>query len=157
MLISENKLNLQGEFFAELHDPKTGLVSMRKRSKNIITRAGKNLIVRFLLDSIGFSTGLTYQAVGTGTTTPTANDMTLETEEARQSISIRRDTAGTVAAFFTFFPASVIPDTIEEVGIFGHSTATDTADSGILFARTLLNIVNSANEDLTLTYVLTIG
>ena len=152
-----DSLPIQGQFIAELKNPKTGLVSVRKESPNLITKVGKNLIARFLLGVYGFDTGLTYQAIGTGTDAPLPNDTGLDEESARRKISVRQDTWGKTAAFFSFFPSAVVPNQIAEVGIFGHSTATDTADSGILFARTLLSITNSAGEDLTLTYVLTVG
>ena len=154
-MIKDN-LNIYGKFIATLIDPKTGLVTLRKESNNVITSEGKNLIARMLLEISGYNTGLTYHAVGTGTASVTVRDSELDIEVVRKPILVHGDTTTNIAAFFTFFAAADITIEIEEVGIFGHSTATGTSGSGILFARALLNIDNTGGQDLNLSYVLTV-
>ena len=160
----QDHLPINGLFIATLHDPKTGALRAYRRTPNIITRVGKNLVARMLLDRAGFDVGLTYAAIGTGTTAVNVADTTLNTERVRRAITSRNDTSTNVAAFFTLFPGAVaafpnagVTSPITEVAIFGGSEASDITDSGILFARALLNIDNTEGNDLNLSYVLTIG
>ena len=153
----KDTVSIHGKFIAELRNPQTGLVIMRKETPNVVTRLGKNLIARMLLDNSGYDTGITYQAVGTGTGAVNDRNTELDTEYARRIITSRDETSSNIAAFFTFFPASEVTIEIQEVATYGHSTATPTADSGILFARALLNIDNTGGEDLSLSYIVTIG
>ena len=152
-----DSIYVQGYFIAELRDPVTGLVTLHKKTPNVVTNGGKNLIARFLLDNTGYDVGITYHAVGIGTTAVTVRDVALDNEYARAAITTRGDTTSNIASFFTFFSASDVTVEIEEVGVFGHSTAVSGADSGILFARALLNIDNTGGQDLTLSYVLSIN
>ena len=150
-------LPLKGVFTASLIDPKTGLVTARKSATNVVTRRGQNLVARLLAENVGYDTGLTYQAIGTGTTTPSVTDTVLDTETARRSITTRGETTTRIAAFFTFFPFPDVGAQIDEVGVFGHSTASATADSGVLFSRATLSLTNTDDNNLVVSYVLTIG
>ena len=150
-----DSIRLNGKF--TLSRMNNGIEIARYSTPNLVTNAGKNLVAQVLLDIEGYDTGLTFAALGSGTTTPAASDTELDTEESRQPVSSRRPPPGAVAAFFTFFPSTDVPSTIEEVGMFGHSTASSTADSGVLFSRALLSVTPMAGEDLTLSYVLTVS
>ena len=141
----------------QLHDPITGLVTARHETPNLITTSGKNLIARMLLDRPNYDTGLTYQALGTGTIPARNNDSVLGAELTRREILNRGDTTTNIAAFFSFFPATDVSVQINEVGIFGHFTASAATDSGVLFSRALLSINNTNGQDLQIVYVLRIG
>lgn len=154
--MSSDILEIKGRYIAYLYDHMTGRLTRIVRSSNLITRAGTNLVGRMLLDIPTYDIGITYQAIGNGATSPTVADVALESELVRRAVTTRSDTTNNKAAFFTFFPSQEVPDTIAEVGIFGHQ-ATEVSGSGILFSRSLLSILGAAQEDLVLSYVLTIG
>ena len=125
---------------------------------NLIVSTGKALVSDMLIDTSGYDTGLTYTAIGTGTTAPVAGNTTLGVETARKAITLR-ERAANVLLLQTFFPAADCSTFIKEIGVFGHSTASATPDSGVLFARTLLSYDNSGGSpsDLTLDWEITIG
>jgi len=125
---------------------------------NLIVSTGKALVSDMLIDTSGYDTGLTYTAIGTGTTAPVAGNTTLGVETARKAITLR-ERAANVLLLQTFFPAADCNVFLKEVGVFGHSTASATPDSGVLFARTLLSYDNSGGSpsDLTLDWEITIG
>lgn len=153
---TNERLSLQGVFTASLWRPGKRELVIQKVSRNLITNLGKNLVARHLLDVPGWTTGITYQAVGDGTDAVTVQDIKLDDERIRKRITSRSDTASAVAAYFTFFAGPTVSFQIEELGVFGHSTAVDTVDSGVLFARSLLSLDNTAGNDLTVSYVLTV-
>ena len=152
----KDELSLIGVYTAYCLDPITHQVTRTYQSENLITRAGKNLVARLLLDVAAYDMGLTYQALGEGTVVARERDTQLVIERARRAITTRTDTTSTSAAFFTYFPATEVPATIQEVGIFGHN-ATEVANSGVLFSRSLLNVPDADQEDLTISYVLSVG
>ena len=154
----QDTIRAKGKFIATLTNPITGLVTAQKEAPNLVTNAGKNLLAKMILDRPGYDTGLTIQSVGTGTTAASASDTQLETEEFRQSITVRNDPVGNIAAYFTYFSASDVTLDIHEVGIFGHSTASAaTTNSGVLFARALLDLDNTSGDNLNISYILTIN
>ena len=159
-MINSNDINVQGRFIVETTNPNSGLVTARYESSNTVTRSGKNLILKMLLDIPGYDIGLTYQAIGSGTTAVSIANIALDTETIRRPCSLRQDTTGTVAAFTTYFTGSDLSDASvtgsEEVGIFGYD-ASNTADSGTLFSRALLSSTFTAGEDVTISYVLTVS
>jgi len=125
--------------------------------KNLITTVGKQLIGDMLIDASGYDTGLTYQAIGTSSTSPTVSDTQLGAEAARKAVT-SKSRSGNEITFSTFFTAAESSYNIQEAGIFGHSTATSSPNTGILFSHWLVSFDNSAgNYDLTFDYVLTIG
>jgi hypothetical protein len=124
---------------------------------NLRVTVGKQLLGDMLIDVSGYDTGLTYQAIGTGTTAVAITDTQLTTESARKIIT-SRTRSGLVLTFSTFFTAAQATYNIKEAGIFGHSTASGTANSGILFSHWLVTFDNSGGlYDLTFDYVLTIN
>ncbi len=125
------------------------------RSPNLVVSAGKVLVADLLLDVE--DVGLTYHAIGTGSTAPAAGDTALDTETARKAWTSKGRT-GAVLTYTVFYLASECSYSITEVGVFGSATASGTADSGVLFARLLQAYDNSAGlVDLTFEYELTIG
>ncbi len=73
-----------------------------------------------------------YVGIGTGTATPAASDTQLGTETARAAAA-SAVAAGVQADIRGFFPNSVAPTTIEEVGLFLN--ASGTANSGDMLVR----------------------
>ena len=114
-----------------------------------------------LRDAAGYDTGLTYCALGSDNTAPGVGQTQLVNEGGGAAMRLPITTktlAANVLTFSTFFPAASSTLTIEEVAIFGHSTAGDTENSGIMFSRWLESIDNSgAVFDLTFSYELTVG
>ena len=129
----------------------------RVTSDNLIVTSGKELVAKMLIDETGYDTGLTYCAIGTGSTTPIASDTTLTAEAARKAITLKSRN-GNEVTYSTYFLASEATYNIQEVGLFGHSTATITPDSGVLFNHALLSYDNSSGAvDLTIDIIVTFG
>ncbi len=189
MLIEEeNKLKLTGRWRLTARHVKTGQIVTREQSQNFDPESlpapwkfrgkqgelpdqiilegpnlrvaiGKNLIGWMLMDASGYDTGLTYCAIGTGTTAPADGDVKLGTESKRVAITSKTIDPDThEITFSTFFTAAQSTYSIQEAGIFGHSSASATPDSGVLFAHWLVEFDNSGGEwDVTIDYILTIG
>ena len=141
----------------KLRDAHTG--EILEENHNIEVDDGLKLICYMLTDESGYDTGLTYQAIGTDSTTPTVSDTTLGTETNRKTFTERKTnfTTDIRMEFSTFFTASEADDVIGEVGIFGHD-ATGALDSGTLFCRALLSFDNSAaTNDITITWAVIVS
>ena len=121
---------------------------------NTITLVGKELAAAFL---IGTSvTGLTYMAIGTDNTTPTAGDTVLGTETYRQVWDTRTRINNGITLDVLIAAANCTAH-IQEGGVFGGA-ASGTPDSGTLFSRYLQDFDNSVSAyDLTFDYQLTVG
>jgi len=155
---SKGMLQLEGHATLTVTDPKTGKVIKRITTHNLIVSVGKYYLGDMLIDKdAGHDTGLTYTAIGTDNTAPVIADTTLGSEQNRKQITSRTRNAKEIT-LSTFFTAAESTYNIKEAGIFGHSTATGSADSGKLFAHWLVSYDNSGgNYDMTFDYVLTIG
>ena len=147
---------LTGRWKLKAKHIKTGEI-ITKEGNNLIVTVGKNLVGDMLIDTAGYDTGLTYHAIGSDNTAVAAGDTTLTVEEARKVITSKTRVLNEIT-LSTFYTAAESTYAIEEAGIFGHSTATGAADSGVLFSHYLVSFDNSGGlYDLTFTYVLTIG
>lgn len=155
---NKGKLYLEGRATLTVTDPKTGKVVKRITKHNLIVSVGKYYLGDMLIDKdAGHDTGLTYTAIGTNNTTPVVGDTTLGSEQNRKQITSRTRNAKEIT-LSTFFTAAESTYNIKEAGVFGHSTATGSSDSGILFAHWLVSYDNSGgNYDMTFDYVLSIG
>lgn len=121
---------------------------------NLVTTLGKALVGKLLTGQE--STGITYVALGTGTTAPAVGDTQLVTEVTRKALVDKVVSGGTIT-LSVFFLASECTYSIQEVGFFG-AQATSTANSGTLFSRVLKAQDNSAGlSDLTFQYTLTVS
>ena len=149
-------LTLHGTYILEGIDPVTKDVLWRQETPNLVTIAGKIMVVRMLIDETGYDTGLTYIGLGTGTGTPVATDTQLGNEQNREVITRKEDVGSGGGSFITYFTAANLPTSIAEVGAFGHG-ASGVAGSGTLFSRALLAVSDTQGEDLLVTYVLTVG
>lgn len=155
-LITPDKVGFYGRGILTARHIKTGKEIVIVKN-NLIVTVGLQLVGDLLIDKSGYDTGLTYQAIGTSATSPAVGDTTLTAEAARKAITTRTR-SGADCTFTTFFTAAESTYAIEEAGVFGHSTATASADSGVLFSHWLVSFNNSGGTyDLTFDYVLTIG
>jgi hypothetical protein len=149
-------LKLSGRWRLTARHVQTGEVIVRE-GKNTIVTVGKGLVGDMLIDTSGFDTGLTYQAIGTGASAPAIGDTALTAEVARLAITSKTRSSN-VLTLSTFFPAAQSAYNIEEAGVFGHSTASATLGSGVLFSHWLVSFDNSSGlYDLTFDYIPTIG
>jgi hypothetical protein len=82
---------------------------------------------------------LFYIALGTGSSTPLAGNTKLDNEVFRKAITTYSTAGGTgdIVAQIYIEPTEAVGYTIAEVGIFGGSSASATANSGVLLARGL--------------------
>ena len=121
---------------------------------NLVVTSGLGLVCDALAD---ITTGITHCALGTSTSTPAISDTTLTTEVARKAATTRTR-SGAVLTTSTFFTAAESTFAIEEVGLFGSSDATTSADSGTMFTHYSQTYDNTAGSyDLTFDYVLTVA
>jgi hypothetical protein len=101
-----------------------------------VTNAGSNLY----RDSMSSTSvpKITYVALGTSTTSPTAADTKLGAEVFRKAVtSYTNGSTGEVFISMYLGPLDAVGDDIEEVGFFGGTSATSTANTGVLLARGL--------------------
>jgi hypothetical protein len=90
-----------------------------------------------------------YLALGTGNTAVTDTDTTLDTEIFRTPISVQTDVdTGEILTEFIVLDSEAVGN-IEEIGIFGGSTATASADTGTLISRILWSKIKTSSEEYT--------
>lgn len=146
---------MRGECIVEIRDAKTNRLKSRDHIKNLVVSAGKVSIAKSLRGVVSNNNGqITFCAVGTGTNSPVAGNVALQTELYRKQISIRTSD-GQTATFKTFFNQSEAIGTLRECGLFGD-LATSTPGSGTLYCRLNVNRTKSSNDTLTLTWMVTI-
>lgn len=89
-----------------------------------------------------------YLALGTGDTAVTDTDTTLDTEIFRTPITTQTDVAtGEILTSFSVLDTEAVA-TIKEIGIFGGSTATASANTGTLISRILWTKVKTNSEEI---------
>lgn len=132
-----------------------GAMVHKSEVNNLITSLGLRLAGDVLIDEE--ATGLTYHAIGTSSTAPASGDTTLNTEVARKQITTR-DRTGAVLTLSTYYTSLEAPYDIRECGVFGSSTASASADSGILFSHYLQSYDNAGGVyDITFEYQVTVA
>ena len=155
-MIKQEGLKLYGQWRLTARHIKTGEIII-KTGKNLIVSAGEALAGDLLIDRTGYDTGLTYQAIGTSNTAVNVADIKLTAEAKRKAITFKSRLLN-VLTYSTFFTAAESKYNIKEAGIFGHSTASTTPDSGELFSHYLVAFDNSGGTyDITIDYLLTVG
>lgn len=153
--MNRNQLAIHMNVLCVASDPKTGKVLARIRGHNLITTAGKVLLARMLAEETGFNTGITYLGIGTGTTTPAITDTSLTTETGRKAVAMPVYRVSNRLQFKGYFPAADCNIFVKEVGLFGHSTASATINTGELFNHALLSKDNSGGSPVDLTFYIT--
>lgn len=124
---------------------------------NVICNTGKNAIIAQLAGTNTVTLAPGYGAVGTGAGTPAATDTTLFTESARVVLAVGA-VASNVATLKYFFNSSQGNGTLTNMGVFHHgnaSTATSSADTGILLSKVAITTTKTSSETLTLLFTLT--
>lgn len=150
-----DQIILRGEVKVTIRDAKTGRIKSVDHFKNMVVTTGKRSIAAGLAgdSNKGYAS---YCAVGTSTVAPALTDTQLAAEIARKLISVRA-TNGNTAVFTTYFGTSEANGTLREAGLFGESTASGTANSGVLIARVAINRTKSSADTLTIEWNLTVG
>jgi hypothetical protein len=110
---------------------------------------------------LGYSLSLYYEikycAIGTDNTAVTATDSVLGAEVFRMPyVAIDNALTTTVNASFYITTTDYV-GSIEEVGIFGGSTASGTVDTGYLLSHVLWSYTKSGSEELLIEYVITLS
>jgi hypothetical protein len=124
-------------------DPEHGEVIDLRRSHNLVTAGGRDL-VRDMLLNFGPAPG--YIALGTGVTVPADGNTALEAEVFRSAIT-RRNAAAAIARFKLFVAdTEANGSTLSEAGLFSFAPTK-------LFARTIFApIVKDSSVQFTITW-----
>lgn len=110
---------------------------------NLITAAGKDG-ARQAIYSTGIDMGIRYLAWGDDVTAPALADVTLGNELGRKATTSQSLSGVTGRVDTTIFLGPTdANESIEELGWFASTTATASADSGILYARVLFSEVKT--------------
>ena len=89
-----------------------------------------------------------YLALGTGNTAITDTDTTLDTEIFRTPVTVQTDVdTGEILTTYTVLDTEAIGN-LEEIGIFGGTSATVSADTGTLISRILWTKIKSNSEEI---------
>ena len=140
-----------------LHPRDEGPWELESETHNLVVTSGKVLVARMLMEESGWDTGITYCDVGTDNTAVTVADTDLNTGSKRNAIT-RAIRTGNVVQFRTFFAAADITAYLKEIGLFGHSTASSTLETGEMFNRAIIDFDNSSgSKDLTVVVQVTVG
>ena len=152
----KEKVTIRGRVTLTLTDVKTGKKDIQIRDNLVVTLAKSAIAAKLSGDaSIANRSEITFGAIGSGTTTPTLGDTTLETETFRKILATRTF-SGNQATLRMFLSTSEGNGTIEEFALFGED-ASVSANSGTMFNRVLVNRVKTSSNTLTIEVVLTIS
>ncbi|MHB1334525.1 MAG: hypothetical protein ACYCXQ_01025 [Candidatus Humimicrobiaceae bacterium] len=124
-----------------------GNVREIKEYKNILTNLCFDFLCNKLIDS-GSELGITYMAIGSGTTAASVTDIALVTETMRKVLTSRVKSAQT-AIFSMYLSTTEGNGLIREIGLFG-GLASSTPNSGTLFDRLLINETKVNTETWTI-------
>ena len=152
----EEQAGWVGKWAIKVIDSKTRKVKEETVIKNRLMNTALDEMAKVLL---GQSTDMEikYLALGTGSTAITDTDTTLATEIFRTADQSLTDTGtGEVTSLFIVLDSEAVA-AIEEIGVFGGTTATASADSGTLISRILWSRNKTNSEEIQFTRVDTIG
>lgn len=139
----------------EVFSAETGELLRTEETHNLFVDAGLNLLRDFL--NLGAGTGLNRFAIGTGATAVTAADTQLQTEVFRDQFTQTTTATKQLTVKYFLASGSANGNTITEAGIFGNG-ATNTANSGTLFARVLQTAdAKTSAEAWTYTWIFTLA
>ena len=81
---------------------------------------------------------VSYFAVGSGTSSPTAGQTTLDSEQFRKAVtSYTNGTNGEILIDVYLSPSDAVGVNIQEVAVFGGGSAGPAANSGVMLGRAL--------------------
>lgn len=133
-------LTVKGRIRAEVW--RNGKLVDVREADNLIVNAGKAHLAGLLVGASGYSP-FRYVAVGTGTTTPSADDTALEQEITGGGLARGEGTISVNGNVATITKTWNVTDTygITEVGLFNASSG------GTMYARATFAVVNVENGD----------
>lgn len=138
----------QGTFIIETKDLQTGEIKTEVVKNKIMDTVLSQLIGALQGNSPNLE--IKYCALGTSNTPITVLDTKLGNEIFRTPIVSQSGTAtGEVTTDFLVLATEAV-GSIEEIGIFGGSTATSTKDTGTLISRILWSKTKTNSEELTI-------
>jgi len=138
-----NKLSWSGTFEIIVNGKKPIILH------NLITNNALDEMAE-ILQGIAADAQIKYVAVGDDDTAVTGSETTLGNETFRTAVAAQNKTAvGKIVTEFTILNIEAV-GTIEEIGIFGGSTASAAADSGLLIARVLWSKTKTADEEINI-------
>jgi hypothetical protein len=128
-----------------------GIITDNRFIPNLVVTTGKNLIANRLVTN---TQPISHMAVGSGTNTPTVNDLVLQTQiGSRIALSSSTVTDNSIT-FTASFGAGVSAGAITEAGLFNDITGTTTN----MLSRTTFPVINKASGDsITISWVITIA
>lgn len=128
---------------------KDGQVVDQREFNNLVVDAGKNLIASRL---VGITDDvMSHMAVGSGTTTPAASDVALETELDRVALDSSIASDNDIAYVATYGP-SVATGSLSEAGLLNADVG------GTMLCRTTFPVVSKGETDtLTVSWTVTVG
>ena len=128
-----------------------GVLWCVQRVPNLVTLAGRNLIRDLLAREPG-AAGLSYFALGTGTTAPSSADTRLAAEVFRDTFT--QLTLGTGQLTVRYFLGSGAANgyALAEAGLFGGS-ASPTPGSGTLYSRVVFLDPIPKTQAITVTFI----
>ena len=140
-----NSTSWNGEYVIEVHDAgkETVIISLH----NTIHSAGRTML-RNVLSGTVTDGQLKYLALGSSNASISVGDTTLGAETFRKAITSQSNFSA-----FELLSSTTILDTeangqIEEIGIFAGSTASATANTGIMVSRILYSKLKTSSESL---------
>lgn len=155
MIPIDDSFQVRVNVIKEVHSVETGELLRTEETHNLFVDAGLNLLRDFL--NLGAGTGLNRFALGTGTTAVTAADTLLQTEVFRAAFTQTTTANHQLTVKYYLAAGSANGNTITEAGIFGNG-ATDTANSGTLFARVLFTAdAKTSAEAWTFSWIFTLA
>jgi hypothetical protein len=143
-----DSIKVKGDLDITLYD-EMGNIKQQLEVNNLIVSIGKNHIAARIQGTS--QSVMSYMGVGSNSTTPTVNDLALNTEIARVALATYTNTNNTVQATATF-GAGVGTGTLREAGLFNAST------NGTMLAHTTFPAITKASNDtLSINWTITIS
>jgi hypothetical protein len=136
-----------GVFEINIKNKSTGEVKTEEIHNRLMNIALQELVKP--LTGTAANLEIKYLALGTGSTAVTDNDTELDTELFRTTdTSLSATATGQVTSEFVVLDSEATGN-ITEIGIFGGTSATLTADVGILISRILWTHTKTNSEEIT--------
>lgn len=151
----KEKVSWSGTFEIEVRDTETGEI----RTKIIHNKVMDTVLSQLVSTLQGNNPNLEikYLALGTSNAAVTTSDTELGAEIFRTPVSAQTVSAvGELTTDFTVLDAEAVGN-IQEIGIFGGSTATATANTGTLISRVLWSKIKTNSEELSFKRIDKIG
>ena len=150
-----NKYTWNGKFDIKVINKKTGEIKEETKVNRVMNEVLNQL--RDVLKGESADLEIKYLALGTSNTAITDTDTQLGAEIFRTQFIAREDiSTGRVRHTFIVLDSEAVGQ-IEEIGIFGGSTATASANTGTLISRVLWNKEKTNQEEIQFIRTDTIG